>query len=273
MKGWNTMKKYLALLLALAMLAAALTGCGEAEKPEASESPESSQTNTDETPDTDVSESTEESVINPEIPGERYDTGEFQVLVPENWAAFPITDAFSENSDIDTSCLNIILGGTSDLDLFSKPYVRLDYYGPDTMMMNPSSEYYENVQDVAPMKLGGHTWTGFIGDDGYGTSAVLWMEEGDIQAQAIIWLEAEEQTVSLEDPSVQAILASVQPSDGTASSETAATTETADTGSFVWWETSWYGWWPSATARACIRCPASRTSCGTPLRRSTYTTI
>lgn len=210
-----------------------LAGCGE--KTTDSEKPKMET-------DTAVMET---ETVKPEIPGEMYDTGEFRALVPEGWKAFPIMDVFSEDNAEDTSCFNIIKEGTSDLDLFSKPYVRLDYYGPDTMMMKPSSEYYENVQEVADMQLGTHSWTGFIGEDGYGKSAILWMEEGEIQCQAIIWLEVENKKITLEDADVQAILASVEPSDGLAVSDEGeiSASDEMDAGNYDWWEGDWYGWW------------------------------
>lgn len=228
------MKKILVLLLTSAMCAAMLTGCGGGDEPNQTDTPDSGKA--------DITTTAKPGPARPEVPGEVYSTGEFQALVPEGWAAFPIADVFSDDSAADTSCFNIIKGGTSDLDLFSKPYVRLDYYGPDTMMRKPSSEYYENVQEVAPMQLGAHSWSGFIGEDGYGRSAILWVEEGNIQYQAIIWLEIGNEKITVEDEDVQAILASVQPSDGTVSTGEPSGS-TVSTGSYDWWEDDWYGWW------------------------------
>lgn len=228
------MKKILALLLAAAMCAAMLTGCGGDDKSKENGKPDSGETGT----------STTTNPAKPEVPGEMYDTGEFRALVPDGWAAFPITDVFSDDNAADTSCFNIIKDGTSDLDLFSKPYVRFDYYGPDTQMMKPSSEWYENVEEVAPMQLGSHSWSGFTGEDGYGKMAVLWAEEGDIQYQATIWLEVEDKKITLDDKDVQAILASVEPSDGTVSSGGGSSGgEAVPTGDYSWWEGDWYGWW------------------------------
>lgn len=206
------MKKVLATLLATALCAAMLAGCSGSGKPK--------------------------------VTGEMYDTGAFRALVPGGWAAFPITDVFSDEHAADTSCFNIIKDGASDLDLFSKPYVRLDYYGPDTQMMKPSRENYENVEEVAPMQLGTHSWSGFTGEDGYGgRSAILWAEEGDIQYQAVIWLEAGNEKITLDDEDVQAILASVEPSGGSISTDGMSSGSAVPTGNYDWWENHWYGWW------------------------------
>lgn len=231
------MKKGFALVLTVIMCMILLSGCGKEKQ--------------------DV---TKQDAVKPDVPGTMYDTGEFKALVPEGWAAFPITDAFSEDHAVDTSCFNIIKEGTSDLDLFSKPYVRLDYYGPDTMMMTPDSEYYENVEDVKPMQLGAHSWSGFIGEDGYGKSAVLWTEEGDIQYQAIIWLEVEGKTITLEDKDVQAILASVEPSDGSQGSGDNTLSDAA-AGNYDWWEGDWYGWWAIKNGTGIYQEPSDLNMC------------
>lgn len=218
------MKKVLALLMALILCVAIFAGCNGVKSPEGTGNPGGHQS---------------DSTGKPEVAGKTYDTGEFRALVPEGWAAFPISDVFAEESGaVDPSCFLIIKGGNSDLDVFSKPYVRLDYYGPDTQMMKPSSEWYENVKELAPMQLGDHVWSGFTGEDGYGKMAVLWTEKGDIQYQATVWLEVGNEKITLEDKDLLTILASAEPSDGSAVSGG----ETA-TGSYEWWEGSWYGWW------------------------------
>lgn len=239
------MRKLLVLLMAFAMVTAMLAGCEGNVKPGETAKPDSSQTNT-------------ADAIDPKVPGEIYDTGEFRALVPEGWKAFPITDVFSDENAADATCFNIIKGGTSDLDLFSKPYVRLDYYGPDTMMMKPSSEYYENVQEIAPLQLGSHIWNGFVGEDAYGKSAILWLEEGDIQYQAIIWLEVDNTVISLDDEDVQAILASVQPSDGSAAPGNTGTGTVVSAENFDWWENEWYGWWAIKNGTGVYQAPSDQ---------------
>jgi len=79
---------------------------------------------------------------------------------------------------LDATAISICKDGESDLDLFYKPYVRFDYYDPYTEMMKPSSEWYENVEDIEPFTTGTHTWSGFKAEDDYGKMAVLWAEEG-----------------------------------------------------------------------------------------------
>jgi len=257
------MKRTLALLLALVMCLALLAGCGQDKKNEEADKPaQSDQKDTDEKPE--EKDEPKDETAEPDVKGEVYDTGEFKAVVPEGWAAFAIIDTFSENLDqIDSSCFNIIKDGKSDLDLFTNPYVRFDYYGPDITMMRPSSDWYENVEEVAPFTVGLHTWEGFTGDSGYGRMAILWAEEGDYQYQATVWLVAESETITLENEDVLAILGSVEPSDTAAVvpdepvaddsgdvsgddafyEDTDDSSDIADAQDFSWWDGYWYGWW------------------------------
>ena len=99
------MKKVLALLLAAAMCAAALTGCGGGDKPKETEKP-----------DTKI----------PEVPGEVFDAGNVQALVPEGWKAFPQKDIIADNGTMDPDVISICKGAETELDLMSKPFVRID---------------------------------------------------------------------------------------------------------------------------------------------------
>lgn len=159
-----------------------------------------------------------------EVEGVFYDTGEFRALVPNGWMAFPISNVFAEESGaVKTSCFYIIKDGTSDRDVSSKPYIRLEYCGPDTRMTEPDDALLTNVEEVTPMQLGEHSWSGFTGEDRFGSYgkkvigriACLWAEEGEIQFEADIRLEfnGQKQKISLEDKDLQAILASVELSD------------------------------------------------------------
>jgi len=230
------MKKILSLILAVFMITT-LAGCSEGETPvKTTEKNETEKT-------TEAAKTTASEADIPDVDGEIYATEQFRALVPEGWAAFPITDVFTDDNAIDPTCFNIIKGGTSDFDLFSKPYVRLDYYGPDTEMMKPGTEWYKNVEEIEAIQLGSHIWTGFTGEDDYGKVAILWAEEGKIQYQASLWLEVEGKTISLDDDDVRAILASVGPADGTEGTAAPTTTQAPTAEDYSWWDGDWYGWW------------------------------
>lgn len=185
------MKKFLAILLTLSLCAAVLAGCGGKSGDKG-------------TP------SGNDGV--PAVAGEMYDTGNIQVLVPEGWMAIPQIDVFAEEEDAtDPNAISICKDAESDFDLLVKPFVRIDYYGPDTEMMGGLEEWYDDVQELDPIKCGAYTWEGFTTTD-YGLMAILVTEDGAHQYQASVYLETTDGTISLEDEDVLAILASVKPS-------------------------------------------------------------
>ena len=239
------MKKGLSLLLALCMLAALLTGCGKEEpaslKEDIQQKTESAQPETQEK----TGETPKEQPDKTEIAGERYDAGNVTVLVPEGWKAFPETDVFAEEDGVmNPDVLNVSKGGETESDLFTKPYVRINYFGPSIQMGNPDASWYEDVKDIAPFTAGDHQWVGFTCESLGTELAILWCEEGSIQYQASITLGSGAEAISHEDADVQAILASVQPSDGASAADVntaPAAPKPVNEDSF--WNGQWYGWW------------------------------
>lgn len=154
-----------------------------------------------------------------EVTGEVYDAGEVSALVPTGWKAFPQHDAFSSDANaMLTDVINICKGGESDMDLFSKPYIRFDFGGPDKDLYMTDKDFYDNVQDLEPITTGEHTWNGFSGESLGTKLVVLFCEEGDIQYQATLFTEPSSGKISLEDADVLAILASVAPTGEAAAS-------------------------------------------------------
>ena len=191
----------------------------------------------------EVKEETEEEA---NIDGDLYDAGHVMVLVPEGWKAFPETDVFAEEDGaMNPDVLNVSKGGQSDMDLFTKPYVRINYFGPSIQMGKPDASWYEDVKEVEPFTAGEHEWFGFTCDSLGTDLAILWCEEGNIQYQASIFLGSGDDTISHEDADVQAIWASVRPSDPDAAAAAAEPEEeepeAVQTDSF--WDGQWYGWW------------------------------
>lgn len=183
------MKKMLAMILAMSMCIATVSGCGGSEKEPASVD---------------------------EVKGEVYDAGSVSALVPDGWTAFPVTDMWAEEEDtMDPTRIQICKDADSEFDLFSKPYVDIIYYDENSIMMEPSSEWYEDVEDLEPMTLGGKTWNGFTSTGLIGDykMAVLWAGEADgDQYQVNVFLEASDGSINIDDVDVQAILDSIQPS-------------------------------------------------------------
>lgn len=194
------MKKFLAILLVLTM-ALCLFACGGKDT---------------ETPDNNDKENVggEENNDggNAEVKGETYSTGNFSALVPEGWKAFPVSDIWSDDADAkDPDALQIVKGGETDWDLFTKPYIKFDYYGPSESLMTPSSEWYDNATDLEPITAGKYTWNGFSATSMDVPMIILWAEDGDYQYQATIWTDQGDGTISVTDADVLAILASVAP--------------------------------------------------------------
>ncbi len=149
--------------------------------------------------------------------GKLYDTGAFSVWIPGGWSALPEKDLFSDSPNGEkTDCLNIIKGGATEQDLHARLYIRLDYYPSGQAVPEPPLEIYQNVQKIAPMQLGQHTWQGFVAEElqgrvVLGKVAVLQTQTQQGSFMASCWLERGREVITLEDAQVQAILESVTP--------------------------------------------------------------
>lgn len=181
--------------------------------------------------------------------GEAYDTGNFKVLVPDGWKAFPQHDVFSDDPNaMNPNIIQIGKGAASDMDLYSKPAITVNYAGRGTTMMAPSRDFYDDVEDMADITTGDHVWSAFrcvsMGQKLY----MLFEDQGKIQFQAAVTYETDGGSVSLDDADVRAILASIMATNaedieaqgGAPSQSATPTTATVDRG---WWERDWYGWW------------------------------
>ncbi len=176
----KTMKKAMLLLLALALCTVALAGCGK------------------ETPKTPE-----------EVKGEVYDAGNVSALVPDGWKAFPVSDMFDDyDGDYDPTAMQICKGGKTELDLFSKPYIQINYYPNNTMSIY--KDWYDEAVDIEPMQLGNYTWNGFTATSLGDPIAILWPESDDVQIQVTFSLGTDDGTITLNDADVQAILMSIK---------------------------------------------------------------
>lgn len=172
------MKKLLALLLAL-MMVFALSACGDSD---ASATPE-------------------------EVTGETYNAGNFSVLVPDGWTAYPVMDVWSDDANAtDPDKVNIGKGTSSEFDLYSKPYMQIVHYDPDTTVLS-AKEFYDNVVDIAPFTAGGLSWEGFSGESLGSAITVLSATNADgHQFQVNMYTQGK---ISQSDADVLAILGSI----------------------------------------------------------------
>ncbi len=192
------MKKFLILLLAFVLC---FTGCGGADEPVNSGSEE-------------ISENPGSEAV-PDIAGEIFNAGNVCALVPEGWMGFPVADVFAEEADAkDPDVIQICKDAASDWDIFTNPYVQINYYGPEIEFFAPGTDWYTDVEEIKPFKAGSHEWEGFTGYSDEYVFAMLWCIEGDIEYQATMWLNGESLSINYNDEDVLAILASVAPSDG-----------------------------------------------------------
>lgn len=147
------MKKLFALLLAVLMLMS-LTACGGGEG----------------------GEKGGDKPAEPTI----FDVGNFKVAVPDGWKAFAVKDVFGEDPNaVNPDQVQIGKGVESEYELLSKPYVQVVHTGPETTMMVPDKEFYDEAADIEPITAGGLTWNGFTATSlGY-PIAVLWTTTAD----------------------------------------------------------------------------------------------
>lgn len=198
----NTMKKIIAMLLALSMMTA-FTACGGDKDKE----PAGDQSSTAEKADAGTDSG--------EISGETFDAGNVNVMVPGGWKAFPVSDVFSEEENAtDPNAIQIAKGAESEWDLFSKPYLDIDFYDAETSgLITPDKEWYDNAVDISPVTTGDLTWEGFTAVSFEVPMTIIWTTDSEgNQYQVTVWTEMSDGTISLDDADVQAILASLKPS-------------------------------------------------------------
>lgn len=148
------------------------------------------------------------------IKGEVYDTGSMSVLVPEGWLAIPVMDMWAEEADAkDPFQLQICKGAESEWDILTCPYLQIIYYDAGTDMMKPTKDWYGDAADLEPIVIGETTWEGFTGTSMDKPLTVLFTgEAGGDQYQVTMWTEGSEESISVEDAEVLAILESIKPS-------------------------------------------------------------
>ena len=223
------MKKLLCILLALCLLAS-LAACGGKD-------------NASPTPDMSTAAPVQTAAPGGAATGEFYDTGNFKVLVPDGWKAFPQHDVFNDDPNaMNPNIIQIGKGAASDMDLYSKPAITINYAGKGTTMMAPSMDFYDDVEDMPDVTTGSHKWSVFrcvsMGQKLY----MLFEDQGKLQFRAAVTYETDGGSVSLDDTDVRAILDSVAATNAE-DIEAQSAEQTAAIGDRGWWERDWYGWW------------------------------
>lgn len=186
------MKKVLVLMLALVLCLSVFAGCGGNNAPAANDGGNDA----------------------PAAPtGETFDAGNVSAFVPTGWKAFPVNDIWSDEENAkDPDCIQIIKGGESEFDMFTKPYLQIDFYGADTELMTPDSTWYDDVVELEAFTAGSLTWNGFTATSFDLPVAIFWAVDGDNEYQVSVWYETEEGKIGLTDADFLAILEGVKPS-------------------------------------------------------------
>ena len=145
------------------------------------------------------------SPVNKDVKGEMFDAGHISVIIPEGWGDF-----FSGFSDSSVTMAK----GLDDLenleDIMNLPFIQVAY-DPAGEIESPDSSY-QNVEEIAPFKLGNYQWSGFTGikDD---CPYTILQTTGDYGSINFLLKDAlnvsDAGKISYQDPVVQAILSSV----------------------------------------------------------------
>lgn len=176
--------------------------------------------------------------------GTQYDTGAFTVFVPEGWKEFVVYDVFAEEDNTaDPNALQIIKDGKNSLDVFSKPYIDIRYYGPDTQGVAPYKELYDEVEDIEPLELDNFTFTGFECVSFDVSMTILWADDGINQFQLAIYTDQEDGDIMITDEDVMMIIESIVPSAGIQENPKGESGSPAVEADYMLWSGYWYGWW------------------------------
>ena len=148
------------------------------------------------------------------VKGETHSAENVSALVPEGWQAFPFYSGGAESPNT----FSVHKGALNAMDIWSTPGVQIQFF-PDGSGFgsNIKKDMYRDVSDLANQKLGDYTWEGFTGlskntkDEYVVPFAIFWTDAGSDKIQVTVWLELGEETISLDDADVQAILASIKP--------------------------------------------------------------
>ena len=141
-----------------------------------------------------------------DVKGETLESNTVSVLVPDKWFGYFSSDLFDEyEEDYNPNTVNIYFDAKSELAALNRPGIMITYYPEDTLMWEPSPDFYENSEVMDDIVIGGRTYSGFTATSLSYPLTILWTKEPD-QIQITIWTENGGKSISLDDLEVQAIL-------------------------------------------------------------------
>ena len=198
------MKKTLAIILVLLLSISMLAGCGNSNSGGNSGTTEST---------LPAETSAPESTTAGGVTGEIYSTGEFSVLIPDGWKAFPTYTNGDVNKPV-TGRLSVFKGIEEIIGMRGGgPGFNVTHYEKGKTVILVSKDKFDDAVDLQPIALDNYTWEGLTGTySTMGPCVYAWTtpQETDVDKfEVYIWLTGQGGEISFDDADVQAILASI----------------------------------------------------------------
>ena len=134
-----------------------------------------------------------------------FDSGYFQIVVPDGWMAFCGIDS---ECKITQKKVHIFKEAKLETDIFTHAGITICFFGKQDIYVSPKF-FYDNVADMEPFTLGAYTWYGYTCTSfGYPYTMLEAKQDGCV-FQVMILMKNGEYEISLTDADVQAILASL----------------------------------------------------------------
>ena len=179
-----------------------------------------------------------------------YDAGHISCTVPEGWKVFTAEDitkaaesaeseadddaedvsdeAEEEAEDVsdddlkDPDSIYLYKGAEKASDIFTANGITISYQEYGLLgSFDDMKGYYNNVQEKDPLKLSNYEWEYFTGEmlDQYKYAIMMAEADGDAVIQVNVVLKNKDNTISLEDEDVKAILESIKITGSSSSDE------------------------------------------------------
>lgn len=137
-----------------------------------------------------------------------YSSGTFTASVPEGWYAMAVYDMYGNPI---SSRLRLVKGDGDEMEYGDFPHIEVSYFSPDFYPEHDEPNDYEDVIMMDALTFGDKTFTGFSGMKNRQKMIHLWCEAEKTQFTVTILVNGVEDSVTLEDADVQAILADLKP--------------------------------------------------------------
>lgn len=144
-----------------------------------------------------------------DIIGEQFDNGFLRVFVPSGWKLFLGTDSSGKESP---KKLHIYKDAQTPLDILSKAGITICLFEKNEVFLS-TKPFYDNVQDIEPLKLGKHLWSGFTCTSLNYPYTILESTHEGVTFQVMILKENGEHVISLDDSDVSSIIESISACD------------------------------------------------------------